>query len=129
MELNKSQLEELKNKVQLLAPIISGLRKALESLPLNDSEKTVIWHLVETYGDEYEAARKELKKARKKNRKNNNKKSKARVKSSKLSKKKISLNYHKKRAKEIERVHKISGFKRKRTIILQGGAPGLGKKS
>lgn len=125
MDEPKSRKKELEIQVRDLAPAVNGLKQALRILDLSSEEREVLTRLYEKNKAVYEQSRKELKKLRKS----------AKPKKPRQKRKKpkqvdqVKLSYRKRVAEKVREIHKISGFNRNRPKIVQGGAPGLGKKS
>ncbi|CCG95768.1 hypothetical protein MARHY2294 [Marinobacter nauticus ATCC 49840] len=117
--------KELEAQVHNLAPIVQGLKKALKVLALSNDDQEVLSRLYETNKAVYEESRKELKKIKKSIKPKKSRQTRQPPKTVDQ----IKLSYRKRVAEKIQEIHKISGFNRRRPKIVQGGAPGLGKKS
>ena len=115
---------QLVKRQQLLGPIISGLRQATDKLDLSDSERRSIDSVLNKYHLEFEKNKSALKAARGRK----SRQAKAFKRSQTKLMREITVKYKKKRKQKIKKSHEVSGFKKKRARLVQGGAPGLGKK-
>jgi hypothetical protein len=104
------QHEGLKSAVQ-------GLKGALGLVIISEEERELLMRLLLRIEPSYLEARNNLRKARRDQ------------KSASQELRKIRLFKEKKRKREIDRLHRISGFNKGPGRLLQGGSPGLGKKS
>lgn len=106
---------------QRLGSIVSALKTLLDQIDLSVDERKVLVGILTRYEPEYARAKKAARDARKA------KKTAARNQEREL--KSASAVRRRERESRIKATHKVSGFGRSAGKPLQGGAPGLGKRS
>ncbi len=62
MDRKLSSVEHLNTQVRELAPIVAGLRRALDTLALSDAERETLSALLDRYGSLYEESKNVLRK-------------------------------------------------------------------
>ena len=126
------ELNQLTNQVNELASIVRGLGIVLDKHKLNLNERTALQGVMERLDNELNQSRAILKPLRAEQRektkiaKKEQKRRKARAKAL-LNR---AMNARKKSEKrQRDKIHKISKLNQVKPHMVQGGAPGLGKKS
>lgn len=121
---NLKEEKSLKQKCRQLNKAIAALRFSLESSWIPNTEHKALERLIELHEKKLSEEQSHLDNARAELKKASVERSKKRQPKN-LSE--VKLSYRSRRKQQIKETHKISGFGR-RVSLVQGGAPGLGKK-
>lgn len=130
-ELKEIETPRLRDLQSNVAGVRRGLKLALDEFSLARGDRDVLKRLQHQFERKFEQIRSELRCRKKlerpaKRSSNGAKKARIRVKKKRL---KLSKRMSIERKKKIEQMHRVSGFRQQTARFVQGGAPGLGKKS